>query len=150
MDESRKLEMEKQGKYTVETFADEVAFMSQENVQRILRSGPDNYPDRWKKLGVRAERLGKRQYIINLDPKADTSEGAWATVETLETVLPDHPIAIYHTLGQEPANIVITATAKGIIGPAPVVDEITASSYVLRPLTTSGQVVLHTPMLPRP
>lgn len=150
MDELHKLELEKQGKYTVETFADEVAFMSPENVRRILRGGPENYPDSWNKLGVRAERLGRRLWIIDLDPQSRTSEGAWAITETLETVLPDHPVTIYHNLGQEPSNVVITATAKGIIGPAPVVDEITASSYVLRPLTTSGQVVLHTPMLPRP
>ena len=88
MDELQKLELKKQGKYTVERFADKVAFMSAESVRRYLRQGPEYYPDRWKDLGVGAYKLNKRDWVIEIAAKPDELAAGYA-VRTLPPATAD-------------------------------------------------------------
>ncbi len=66
MDELQQADLTESGKFNVKTFADKVAIMSAENVRRILRKGPNQYPDSWKKWGVVAYKPGKRDYVIEM------------------------------------------------------------------------------------
>ncbi|MBA7711582.1 hypothetical protein ES703_120548 [subsurface metagenome] len=88
MDELHKSQLEVEGKYTAERFADEIALMSVENVRRYLRRGPVHYPDRWKDLGVAAYRVGKRDWVIGLGAGPDELAAGYA-VRTLPPATAD-------------------------------------------------------------
>lgn len=88
MDELHKSQLEGEGKYTVDGFASKVAFMSPENVRRILRQGPERYPPGWKDLGVRAYKVGRRQWIIQIAVKPDELAAGYA-VRTLPPATAD-------------------------------------------------------------
>lgn len=88
MDEIQKLELENQGRYTVGQFADKVAIMSEENVRRYLRQSPEFYPDHWKDLGVRAYKINKRDWVIEIAAKPDELAAGYA-VRTLPPAAAD-------------------------------------------------------------
>jgi len=88
MDELHKSQLEGEGKYTVDSFANKVAFMSPENVRRILRQGPECYPPGWKDFGVRAYKVGRRQWIIQIAVKPDELAASYA-VRTLPPATAD-------------------------------------------------------------
>jgi len=63
-------ELREQGKYTPEMFGQEIAFMSDAQVKRYLRKGEPYYPEVWKRMGVVAEKMGKRWIIcLGSQPK---------------------------------------------------------------------------------
>jgi len=88
MDELHKSQIEVEGKYTAERFADEVALMSVENVRRYLRRGPEHYPERWKDFGVAACKVGKRDWVIGLGAMPDELAAGYA-VRTLPPATAD-------------------------------------------------------------
>lgn len=88
MNELHELELEKQGKYTAERFAYDVAFMSVENVRRYLRRGPKYYPVQWKDMGVHAYKMGKRDWVIEIAVKPDELAAGYA-VRTLPSAAAD-------------------------------------------------------------
>jgi hypothetical protein len=88
MDELHKSQLEVEGKYTAERFADEIALMSVENVRRYLRRGPEHYPDRWKDLGVVVYKVNKRDWIIEIAAKPDELAAGYA-VRTLPPATAD-------------------------------------------------------------
>ena len=88
MDELHKSQIEVEGKYTAERFADQIALMSVENVRRYLRRGPEHYPDRWKDLGVVAYKVGRRDWVIGTAAKPDEPAAGYA-VRTLPPATAD-------------------------------------------------------------
>ncbi|MBA7596791.1 hypothetical protein ES703_03781 [subsurface metagenome] len=88
MDELHKSQLEVEGRYTAERFADDVAFMSVENVRRYLRRGPEHYPKRWKDFGVAACKVGKRDWVIGIAARPDELAAGYA-VRTLPPATAD-------------------------------------------------------------
>jgi hypothetical protein len=81
--------LKKEGKHTAEQFADEFAHMSVENARRYFRKGPEYYPARWKELGVKAYKEGKRDWVVEINAKANepARKLSPATLDTLSKVV---------------------------------------------------------------
>jgi hypothetical protein len=81
--------LKKEGKHTAEQFADEFAHMSVENASRYFRKGPEYYPARWKELGVKAYKEGKRDWVVEINAKANEPARKLSspTLDTLSKVV---------------------------------------------------------------
>lgn len=88
VDELHKEKLKEEGKCTAEQFADGFAHMSVENARRYFRKGPEYYPARWKELGVKAYKEGKRDWVVEINAKADEPARKLlpATLDTLNKV----------------------------------------------------------------
>jgi len=62
--------------------------MSPESVRRYLRRGPEDYPDRWKDLGVSAYKINKRDWVIETAARPDELAAGYA-VRTLPPAAAD-------------------------------------------------------------
>lgn len=64
---------------TVDEFAKEYAYLTAAQIRRYLHAGPDSYPKRWKDMGVKAELIAKRQYMITVGNPDKSSQPASPT-----------------------------------------------------------------------
>lgn len=71
LDELQKAQLQAQAKYTTDTFADQVAFLSPETVRRYFRRGEEHYPPHWKELGVRAYKVDGRRWLAEVGTSGD-------------------------------------------------------------------------------
>jgi hypothetical protein len=81
--------LKKERKHTAEQFADEFAHMSVENARRYFRKGPEYYPAHWKELGVKAYKEGKRDWVVEINAKANEPARKLSspTLDTLSKVV---------------------------------------------------------------